>query len=149
MQVTSTFWVVTQSLPTAERATIPHTKEERQGFHMNPITEIFLGKIALKSRDWHPKSLLPSYTFWGVRLLKRFCKMFTEGVPFLACEVWQLLHGPHHCPLACGAFMKHSSKPFEQPDVPDCMFYRVSHPIVCEISSCFVWGVPLPCLGSS
>ena len=25
----------------------------------------------------------------------------------------------------------------------------VSHPIVREISSCFVWGVPLPCLGSS
>ena len=23
------------------------------------------------------------------------------------------------------------------------------HPIVREISSCFVWGVPLPCLGSS
>ena len=27
--------------------------------------------------------------------------------------------------------------------------YRVSHPIVHEISSCFVLGVPLPCLGSS
>ena len=27
--------------------------------------------------------------------------------------------------------------------------YRVSHPIVCEISSCFVLGVSLPCLGSS
>ena len=27
--------------------------------------------------------------------------------------------------------------------------YRVSHPIVREISSCFVLGVPLPCLGSS
>ena len=27
--------------------------------------------------------------------------------------------------------------------------YRVSHPIVREISSCFVLGVPLPCSGSS
>ena len=27
--------------------------------------------------------------------------------------------------------------------------YRVSHPIVREISSCFVLGVPLPCFGSS
>ena len=27
--------------------------------------------------------------------------------------------------------------------------YRVSHPIVREISSCFVLGVPLPCMGSS
>ena len=27
--------------------------------------------------------------------------------------------------------------------------YRVSHPIVREVSSCFVLGVPLPCLGSS
>ena len=27
--------------------------------------------------------------------------------------------------------------------------YRVSKPIVREISSCFVLGVPLPCLGSS
>ena len=40
MQVTSTFWVITQPLPTAERTTIPHLKEERQGFHMNPIAEI-------------------------------------------------------------------------------------------------------------
>ena len=29
------------------------------------------------------------------------------------------------------------------------VFYRVSHPIVCEVSSCFVLGVALPCLGSS
>ena len=27
--------------------------------------------------------------------------------------------------------------------------YRVSHPILCEILSCFVLGVPLRCLGSS
>ena len=25
--------------------------------------------------------------------------------------------------------------------------YRVSHPIIREVSSCFVLGVPLPCLG--
>merc|ERR1719264_2019094 len=36
MQVTSTFWVVTQPLPTAEKSTISQMKEERQGFHMNP-----------------------------------------------------------------------------------------------------------------
>ena len=27
--------------------------------------------------------------------------------------------------------------------------YRVSHPIIHEVSSCFVLGVSLPCLGSS
>ena len=51
MQGTSTFWVVTQPLPRAERATIPNLKEERLGFHMSPIAEIFIGEIALKSRD--------------------------------------------------------------------------------------------------
>ena len=30
-----------------------------------------------------------------------------------------------------------------------CITYRVSHPIVCEISPCFVLELPLPCLGSS
>ena len=29
------------------------------------------------------------------------------------------------------------------------LMYRVSYPIVLEISTCFVLGVPLPCLGSS
>ena len=51
MQVTSTFWVVTQPLPTAERTTIPNLKEEKQGFHMSPIAEILIGEIALKSND--------------------------------------------------------------------------------------------------
>ena len=31
----------------------------------------------------------------------------------------------------------------------EIILYRVSHPIVREILSCFVLGVPLPCLGSS
>ena len=35
---------------------------------------------------------------------------------------------------------------FHYPCCP--LVYRVSHPIVREISSCFVLGVPLPCLGS-
>ena len=39
--MTSTFWVVTQPLPTAERATIPNLKEDRQGFHMAPKIEVF------------------------------------------------------------------------------------------------------------
>ena len=47
MQVTSTFWAATQPLPRAERATIPHMKEEMQGFHMNPISKMFFGEIAL------------------------------------------------------------------------------------------------------
>ena len=47
MQVTSTFWVVTQPLPRAVRTTIPHMKEEMLGFHMNPNAEIFIGEIAL------------------------------------------------------------------------------------------------------
>ena len=51
MQVTSTFWAATQPLLRAERATIPNLEEERQGFPMNPIAEIFLGKIALKTSD--------------------------------------------------------------------------------------------------
>ena len=51
MQVTSTFWAATQPLLRAERATIPNLEEERQGFPMNPIAEIFLGEIALKTSD--------------------------------------------------------------------------------------------------
>ena len=50
MQVTSTFWVVTQPLPTEERTAIPNLKE-KQGFHMSPIAEILIGEIALKSND--------------------------------------------------------------------------------------------------
>ena len=49
MQGTSTFWVVTQPLLRAERATIPNLKEERQGFHMSPIAEIFLVKQPLNT----------------------------------------------------------------------------------------------------
>ena len=51
MQGTSTFWVVTQPLPRAERATIPNLKEERRGFYMSPNAEIFIGEIGLKSSD--------------------------------------------------------------------------------------------------
>ena len=63
MQVTSTFWAATQPLLKAERATIPNLKEERQGFNMRPIAEIFYGKIALKSSDWHRKSQPPLVHF--------------------------------------------------------------------------------------
>ena len=45
-QVTSTFWSVTQSLLGGEQATIPHLKEDSQGFRVTPISEIFLGKEA-------------------------------------------------------------------------------------------------------
>ena len=58
-----------------------------------------------------------------------------------------------------GNFQKIFYKTFLQPDAPDCTsctfstfylpIYRVSHPIVREILSCFVLGVPLPCLGNS
>ena len=36
MQVTSTFWAATHSLPRAELSIIPTMKEEIQGFHMAP-----------------------------------------------------------------------------------------------------------------
>ena len=36
MQVTSTFWAATHSLPKAELATMPTMKEELQSFHMTP-----------------------------------------------------------------------------------------------------------------
>ena len=41
-QVTSTFWDGTQSFLGGEQATIPHLKEETQGFHMNQKTEIVI-----------------------------------------------------------------------------------------------------------
>ena len=58
--MTSTFWAATQPLPRAKRATIPHMKEEMQDFHMNPMAEIFVGKIALfsalsQSKDGAPR----------------------------------------------------------------------------------------------
>ena len=55
MQVTSTFWAATQPLPRAERATIPHMKEEMEGFHMNPISKIFFGEKALFSAQSQSK----------------------------------------------------------------------------------------------
>ena len=36
MQMTSTFWAATHSLPIAELAIIPTMKEEIQGFHTTP-----------------------------------------------------------------------------------------------------------------
>ena len=59
MQVTSTFWAATQQLPRGERATIPHMKEEMQGFHMNPISEIFFGGKALFSALSQSKGAAP------------------------------------------------------------------------------------------
>ena len=46
------------------------------------------------------------------------------------------------------AVFRHIFWPFMD-DFFELAVYRVSHPIVREISSCFVSGVPLPCLGSS
>ena len=43
MEVTSTYWVATKPLHTAERATIPLMKEEMQGFYINPNAWIFFG----------------------------------------------------------------------------------------------------------
>ena len=54
----------TQPLPRAERATIPHMKEEMQGFHMNQISEIFFGEKALFSALSQSKSAAPRmFTF--------------------------------------------------------------------------------------
>ena len=63
MQVNSTFWAATQPLPRAERATIPHMKEEMQGFYMNQISEIFFGEKALFSALSQSKSAAPR-TWW-------------------------------------------------------------------------------------
>ena len=41
-QVSSTFLDGTQSLLGGEQPIIPHLKEETQGFHMNPKTEIII-----------------------------------------------------------------------------------------------------------
>ena len=60
MQVNSTFWAATQPLPRAERATIPHMKEEMQGFHMNQISEIFFGEKVLFSALSQSKGAAPS-----------------------------------------------------------------------------------------
>ena len=59
MQVTSTFWAATQQLPRGERDTIPHMKEEMQGFHMNPISEIFICEKALFSALSQSKGAAP------------------------------------------------------------------------------------------
>ena len=47
MQVTSTFWATTRSIPRAELATIPPMKEEMHGFHMtqNLIIYIHLAQV--------------------------------------------------------------------------------------------------------
>ena len=59
MQVNSTFWAAAQPLPRAERATIPHIKEEMQGFHINQISKIFFGEEALFSALSQSKSAAP------------------------------------------------------------------------------------------
>ena len=63
MQVTSTFWAATQQLPRAERATIPHMKEEMEGFYTNPIYEIFFGEKALFSALSQSKGAAPGSVF--------------------------------------------------------------------------------------
>ena len=47
LQVSSTFWTVTHSLPGGERAIIPHFNQDIQCFHMTPITQIFISEKAL------------------------------------------------------------------------------------------------------
>ena len=59
MQVNSTFWAATHPLPRAERATIPHMKEEMQGFHMNQISKIFFVEKGLFSALSQSKSAAP------------------------------------------------------------------------------------------
>ena len=46
MQVSSTFWAVTYSLPGGERATIPHFNQDIQGFHITSTTQKFAKKKA-------------------------------------------------------------------------------------------------------
>ena len=60
----------------------------------------------------------------GIKLLKRICKMFSISPPcspFLALEI-------HIGPTACGTFRKHTTKPFEQPDAPDCIISKGALP---------------------
>ena len=42
-QVASTVWDGTKSFPGGEQSSIPHLKEEIQGFHMNPKTALVIG----------------------------------------------------------------------------------------------------------
>ena len=42
-QVASTFRDGTQSFPGGDQSSIPHLKEEIQGFHMNPKTALVIG----------------------------------------------------------------------------------------------------------
>ena len=60
MQVTSTFWVVTQPLPTAERA-VPYLKWKKRGraFIWAQKPKKFISEIALKSSQRHRKSHSP------------------------------------------------------------------------------------------
>ena len=51
MQRTHTFGSVTQSLPAADWATIPHIKEHSQSFHMTPQLKYLLLKEAQKIRS--------------------------------------------------------------------------------------------------
>ena len=50
---------VIKPLPRAERATIHHMKDEMQGFHMNPISEIFFGERDLFSALSQSKGAAP------------------------------------------------------------------------------------------
>ena len=59
MQVSSTFLAITLQLLIADRATIPHMKEDIQDFHMTPNIQIFIGEIGLFRDHSHSKPVAP------------------------------------------------------------------------------------------
>ena len=53
-EVASTFLDITQSISGECQATIPHLKEEIQGFHMNSFSLTFFGEITVLRAECHP-----------------------------------------------------------------------------------------------
>ena len=52
-------WDETQSFHGGEKGTIPHLKENIQGFQMTPNTQIFISELVLFWAESHPKWALP------------------------------------------------------------------------------------------
>ena len=50
--MSSIFWAVTQLFPIADRAIIPHLKEEDEDFHMTPISRLAVHGVGSSTRTW-------------------------------------------------------------------------------------------------
>ena len=80
MQVTSTFGAAIQPLPRAEKAAIPHMKDEMQGFHMNPIAEVFIGEMFSALSQYMISPLLEKGLFTGYILWWENLQLATSGM---------------------------------------------------------------------